>query len=76
MIEATDPTVGIGVHDSGVEAPEIPDTDGLTDSEFRLVASKANDPYLNAKERADAAMMMLFGTRHMCSMIVSLFQVF
>jgi hypothetical protein len=57
-----------------VEAPEISDADGLTNSEFRLVASKANDPHLNAKERTDAAMMMLFGTRRKCNMIVSLFQ--
>ncbi|KAF8972065.1 hypothetical protein BDZ97DRAFT_1783040 [Flammula alnicola] len=45
-----------------VEYPERPDTDGLTDSEFRLVSAKARDPRLDGKERADAAMMMLFGT--------------
>ncbi|KAF8972732.1 hypothetical protein BDZ97DRAFT_1782429 [Flammula alnicola] len=60
-MDAADPTVG----DDGfgtVEAPEIPDADGMTDSEFRLVASKANDSHLDAKERANAAMMMIFGT--------------
>jgi hypothetical protein len=46
-----------------VEAPEVPDADGLTDSEFRLVSTRARDSRLDGKERADAAMMMLFGTR-------------
>ncbi|CAA7268652.1 unnamed protein product [Cyclocybe aegerita] len=44
------------------EAPETPESDGLTDSEFRIVSAQANNPHLDAKRRADAAMMMLFGT--------------
>lgn len=51
------------------EAPEIPDADGLTNSEFELVASKAQDPYLDPKERANAAMMMLCGTRRKCTLL-------
>ena len=70
MVEAKDPSVG------EAEAPEIPDPDdGLTDSEFNLAASKAQDGNLDPKERADAAMMMLFGTRRKCNDIVLLFQV-
>ena len=47
-----------------MKAPEEPDPyDGLTDSEFRLVSAQAHDPSLGRKERASAAMMMLFGTR-------------
>jgi len=45
------------------EPPEVPDADGLTDSEFRIVSARARDPSLNKKDRADAAMMVLFGTR-------------
>jgi hypothetical protein len=44
------------------EPPEIPDTDGLTASEFRLVADRAKDPFLDPKQRAGAAIMMIFGT--------------
>lgn len=46
-----------------VEAPETPDADGLTASEFRLVAARAKDPLLDPKQRAVAAMTMIFGTR-------------
>ena len=46
-----------------VEAPEVPDADGLTSSEFRLVAAQAQDPHLDPKERAEAALLMPFGTR-------------
>ncbi|KAF8436284.1 hypothetical protein L210DRAFT_3549265 [Boletus edulis BED1] len=46
-----------------VEPPETVADDGLTDSEFRLVAARARDPLLDPNQRADAAMMMLFGTR-------------
>jgi len=50
-----------------MEAPEAPEEpnpdDGLTNSEFRLVSAQARDPTLGRKERASAAMMMLFGTR-------------
>jgi hypothetical protein len=46
-----------------VEPPETPDEDGLTASEFRLVAERAKDPLLDPKQRAVAAMMMIFGTR-------------
>jgi len=53
-----DKTAGSGE----VDVPEVPDADGLTDSEFQLLAAKAVDPHLNAKERADSAVMMLFGT--------------
>lgn len=45
-----------------VEHPETPDTDGLTDSEFRLVSAQACDPHLDSEQRANAAMMMIFGT--------------
>jgi hypothetical protein len=45
-----------------VEPPEPTDADGLTASEFRLVATKARDPLLDGKERASAAMIMMFGT--------------
>lgn len=45
------------------EAPEASDTDGLTDSEFHLISEKAQDPNLSHKDRADAAMRMLLGTR-------------
>ena len=45
-----------------VEPPEPTDADGLTASEFRLVAARARDPLLDAKERASSAMTMLFGT--------------
>ncbi|KAF5370995.1 hypothetical protein D9615_010021 [Tricholomella constricta] len=44
------------------EPPETPDTDGLTPSEFRLLADRAKDPFLDSKERAGAAVMMIFGT--------------
>ncbi|KAK2464039.1 hypothetical protein APHAL10511_003983 [Amanita phalloides] len=46
-----------------VEPPETPDADGLTASEFRLVAARAKDPLLDPKQRAVAAMTMIFGTR-------------
>jgi len=53
---------------SAIDFPESPDpADGLTDSEFRLVFEKASDSHLNASERADAAMMMLFGTHRECA---------
>jgi len=32
-----------------------------------LVFEKASDSHLNASERADAAMMMLFGTHRECA---------
>lgn len=68
--EGTDPTVG------EAETPEIPDADGLTNSEFELVASMAQDPSLDPKARADAAITMLFGTRRKCNVIVLLFPSF
>ena len=46
-----------------VEPPETPDADGLTDSEFQLVAARAKDPLLDPRQRAAAAMTMIFGTR-------------
>jgi hypothetical protein len=46
-----------------VDSPESPDEDGLTASEFQIVAARANDSFLDPKQRADAAMMMLYGTR-------------
>jgi len=50
-----------------IESPETPDPDdGLTDTEFRLVSGKATDPHLDACERADAAIMMIFGTHRKC----------
>ena len=45
------------------ETPEPTRDDGLTDSEFWTVAERTNNPKLDASEQADAAMMMLFGTR-------------
>lgn len=53
------------------DLPEVPNIDGLTDSEFKLLAEKASDPYLNAKERADSAVMMLFGTHGKYNIIIS-----
>jgi len=49
--------------EDAVEPPETPDADGLTASEFRLVAARAKDPLLDPKQRAVAAMTMIFGTR-------------
>jgi len=46
-----------------VDAPETPDTDELTDTEFRLVEEEAQDPHLDSKRRSDAAMLMIFGTQ-------------
>lgn len=46
-----------------VEPPETPDEDGLTASEFRVVAARAKDPLLDPKQRAVSAMTMIFGTR-------------
>jgi len=45
-----------------VGSPESLDEDGLTASEFQIVAARANDSFLDPKQRADAAMMMLYGT--------------
>lgn len=36
---------------------------GLTRNEFKTLSKKAGDPKLGATERADAAMLMLFGPR-------------
>ncbi|CAA7267647.1 unnamed protein product [Cyclocybe aegerita] len=43
------------------EAPEDADEDGLTNTEFQLLSAQAQDPVLDSKQRANAAMMMLFG---------------
>ena len=51
------------------EPSEIPDTDGLTASEFRLVADRAKDPFLDPKQRAGAAIMMIFGTHRECKLL-------
>ena len=56
-------TIEPGEDLDAVEPPETPDADGLTASEFRLVAAKAKDPLLDSKQRAVAAMTMIFGTR-------------
>ena len=45
-----------------VESPETLGADSLT-SEFRLIAARAKDPLLDPKQRAVAAMTMIFGTR-------------
>jgi hypothetical protein len=58
------------------DAVEAPDADGLTDSEFQLVSARARDPRLDGKERANAAMMMLFGTRREYSHDFLAFQTF
>ena len=49
-----------------VGSPESPAEDGLTASEFQIVAARANDSFLDPKQRADAAMMMLYGTSVSC----------
>jgi len=43
---------------------------GLTHSEFQILLQKARDSKLGANERADAAMMMLFGPRRMYSPLI------
>lgn len=57
---------GGGDFSATLEAPEVPDEDGLTDSEFRIVSEQARDGRLSRKDRADAAMLMIFGTRRKC----------
>ncbi|KAF9485488.1 hypothetical protein BDN70DRAFT_903055 [Pholiota conissans] len=47
---------------SVLEYPKVPDTDGLTDTEFRLVSKQACNPDLSPSQRANAAMLMIFGT--------------
>ncbi|KAJ3501797.1 hypothetical protein NLJ89_g9180 [Agrocybe chaxingu] len=44
------------------EAPEDEDEDGLTNTEFRLLSAQARDLALDSRQRANAAMIMLFGT--------------
>jgi hypothetical protein len=51
---------GETLSDETLEASE--GEDGLTDSEFQLVSERARDPNISGEERADAAMMMIFGT--------------
>jgi hypothetical protein len=46
-----------------VDAPETPDTDGLTDTEFWSLEGKAQNPRLDSKRRSDAAMLIIFGTQ-------------
>ena len=41
-----------GIDSNIAEPPEIPNTDGLTSFEFRLVADRAKDPFLDPKQRA------------------------
>jgi hypothetical protein len=48
---------------SALERPASPAEGGLTDAEFSLVSARARDPRLDDKDRADAAMKLLFGTR-------------
>ncbi|CAA7266155.1 unnamed protein product [Cyclocybe aegerita] len=50
-------------HFEASEAPEEEDEDGVTNTEFRLLSTQAQDPALDSRQRANAAMMMLFGTR-------------
>jgi hypothetical protein len=43
-------------------APEHPDDDdGLTPSEFRLLAQQARDPELGPRDRSNAASMLIYG---------------
>lgn len=45
-----------------LDPPEQPDDDdGLTASEFRLLAQQARDPKLRPKDRSNAASMLIFG---------------
>lgn len=60
------PAYSATVEAATAEVPEVADADGLTNSEFHLLSSKATNPHLDGKERADAAVMMLFGTRRKC----------
>jgi len=48
-----------------VEPPEEPDEKGLTQSEYKLLMQKVGDPDLDANEKVQVAMMMLFGPRRM-----------
>jgi len=48
--------------EQAVDVPETPDTDGPTDSEFRSLEERAQNPRLDSKLRSDAAMLMIFGT--------------
>jgi hypothetical protein len=47
----------------GDSTPDEEWENGLTPSEFKILSKKARDPKLRANERADAAMLMLFGPR-------------
>lgn len=62
VMELASTLPGEDILSCAVEHPEVPDTDGLTDSEFRLVSAQARDPDLDPQQRADAAMLMIFGT--------------
>jgi len=44
-----------------LDAPELPDDDGLTPSEFRLLAQQARDPELGPRDRSNAASMLIHG---------------
>ena len=47
-----------------LDAPEQPDDDdGLTPSEFRLLAQQARDPELGPRDRSNAASMLIHGVR-------------
>jgi hypothetical protein len=46
-----------------LDGPEQPDDDdGLTSSEFRLLAQQARDPELRPRDRSNAASMLIYGT--------------
>jgi len=50
------------------DSPEPPDEDdGLTPSEFRLLAQQARDPELGPRDRSNAASMLIHGVRGECS---------
>jgi hypothetical protein len=51
------------------EALEILNEDGLTDSQFRTVTAKTNNPYLDAMERADAVMLIIIEARRKCNLM-------
>jgi hypothetical protein len=54
------PSTSVGSMEES-DAPERPDDDGLTPSEFRLLAQQARDPELRPRDRSNAASMLICG---------------
>ncbi|KIM37119.1 hypothetical protein M413DRAFT_13495 [Hebeloma cylindrosporum] len=54
-----------------LDVPEQPDEDdGLTDSEFRLLAQQARDPKLKPRDRSNAAAMLIGGAWRLRALVV------